>query len=172
MILACDTPDEQIRLLTWMGHFIGEAPRDLVGDMPFNAMGVVRDGVLIGGIVYFNYRRASIEFHLAGPPGWAASIERADISALFAYPFETLGCRRVWCMIRRNNKAARRGAEVLGFKLLGVADDEFGRNRDGIIYSMRRRDCRWISQEESPYGRQSPIVAAADATGSNVESAS
>jgi RimJ/RimL family protein N-acetyltransferase len=56
----------------------------------------------------------------------------------------TLNCLRLWCMVRRNNKPARRGAERLGFKILGVAEDEFGEGKDGVIYTMSRANCKWI----------------------------
>ena len=166
MIVAAQTPDEQFRLLSWMARFIGERPEDLVGAMPFKAFGIMREDALIGGCVFLNYRRHSIEFHIGGAPGWAASMQRADIGALFDYPFHVLGCMRVWCTIQRKNAAARRGAEVLGFKVLGVAGDEFGPGRDGIIYSMRRRECRWIKKHAGDgHGWKSTVVTAADAAG-------
>lgn len=165
MILPAETRDEQIKMLKYIGHFVKERPEDLVGDMPFRAFGIVRDDKLLAAIVYYNYRRASIEFHLGGAPGWAASMLREDIQMLFAYPFVELGCRRVWCLINRRNKAARRGAEVLGFKVAGVAHDEFGTREDGIIYAMRRHECRWIKHlaKDQAHGRKSPIDTAAHA---------
>lgn len=145
MILPAITESDRAALLAYMGARIGEKPEDLVGAMPYRALAIIRDGLLLAGVVFLNFRRTSIEFHLAGDPGWAASMPRADIEALFAYPFVELGCLRVQCTIKRNNKPARRGAEVLGFRLLGVAHDEYGPGKDGMIYSMRRRDCRWIT---------------------------
>jgi RimJ/RimL family protein N-acetyltransferase len=141
MILAAQNQDERRSLLTYLSQRIGETPQNLVGDMPYAAMGIIRDNRILGAIVFLNYRRESVEFHLCGSPGW---LTRGEIKALFSYPFITLKCLRLWCLIRRNNKQARRGAERLGFKVLGVADDEFGPGKDGIIYSMSRANCRWI----------------------------
>ena len=142
MICAAVGPEQKAALLTYLAARIGEKPEDLVGAMPFAILGSVRGNRLVGAIVFLNYRRQSMEFHLAGAPGW---VTRAEVKQLFRYAFIEAKCLRLWCLIKRNNKTARQGAERLGFKLLGVARDEFGEGRDGIIYSMRRRDCRWLT---------------------------
>jgi RimJ/RimL family protein N-acetyltransferase len=141
MILAAQNQEERHTLLTYLASRIGETPRSLVGDMPYAALGIIRDERILGAIVFLNYRRESVEFHLCGSPGW---LTRGEIKALFAYPFVTLNCLRLWCMVRRNNKPARRGAERLGFKILGVAEDEFGEGKDGVISTMSRANCKWI----------------------------
>ena len=146
MILAAQNPSERQSLLRYLAQQIGEEPRALVGDMPYCAFASVRDERLLGVVVFLNYRRQSMEFHLTGAPGW---VTRAEIRQLFTYAFDVLGVLRLWCMIRRNNKQARKGAERLGFKVLGVADDEFGEGKDGIVYSMKRSDCRWIKKDLS-----------------------
>lgn len=141
MIVPAQNQEERRCLLEYVARRIGEEPRALVGDMPFAAIGVVRDNRILGAIIFLNYRRQSIEFHLAGSPGW---LTRGEVATLFAHPFLELGCLRLWCLIRRNNKAARRGAERLGFRVMGVAEDEFGEGKDGIVYSMTRQQCKWI----------------------------
>lgn len=146
MLLHASTPQEKLTALTYLANRLGERPEDLAGGIALQAMafeifGAVRGQQLLGAIMFLNYRRQSIEFHLAGSPGW---LSRGEIRTLFAYPFKHLNCLRLWCLIRRKNKPARVGAERLGFKVLGVAEDEFGEGRDGIIYSMKRSDCRWI----------------------------
>ena len=141
MIIRASNPAEQKSLLTYLGDKIGETPENLTGCMPVEIFGVVKANRVVGAICFLNYRRQSIEFHLCGSPGW---LGRNEIRYLFAYPFQQLGCLRLWCLIRRKNKPARVGAERLGFKVLGVAEDEFGAGKDGIIYSMKRSDCRWI----------------------------
>jgi RimJ/RimL family protein N-acetyltransferase len=141
VIVFASTPHQRASLLAYLSRQIGELPQDLVGDMPFQIFGAVKNDRLAGAIIFLNYRRQSMEFHLCGSPGW---LTRSDVVALFAYPFVHAGCLRLWCLIRRTNKKARKGVERLGFKVMGVADDEFGEGRDGIVYSMTRADCRWI----------------------------
>jgi RimJ/RimL family protein N-acetyltransferase len=143
MIVHARTPEQEAGLLAYMAHRLGEEPKALVGDMPFHIMASVRDNRILGAVMFLNFRRQSIEFHLCGSPGW---LTRGEIGELFAYPFVYLNCARLWCLIRRNNKPARRGVERLGFRVLGVADDEFGNGKDGILYTMRRADCKWLKR--------------------------
>ena len=141
MIQAARNAQEQATLLAYLAERSGETPSYLVGDMPFNIVGVVRGNRILGAICFLNFRRTSMEFHLCGSPGW---LSRREIKWLFSYVFCEAKCLRLWCCIRRNNKQARVGAERLGFKVAGVADDEFGEGRDGIVYSMTRAQCQWL----------------------------
>src|SRR5262245_25256670 len=143
MIVAANSNEERHTLLVHLAASIGETPQSLVGAMPFAMFGIVRDNRILGAICFLNYRRESIEFPLYCSPGW---LNRGEIRSLCAYPFVTLNCRRLWCLIRTKNEDARRGAERLGFKVLGTAEDEFGEGEDGVIFSMKRSDCRWIKK--------------------------
>src|SRR5262245_9204397 len=146
MIIAAQNREERLTLLTHLAHSIGETPQALVGAMPFAMFGIVKDNRILGAICFLNYRRESIEFHLCGSPGW---LSRREIGDLFAYPFLTLKCRRLWCLIRQSNKEARLGAMRLGFRVLGVAEDEFGEGEDGVLFSMKRSDCKWLRKGNS-----------------------
>ena len=117
-------------------------PEKLVGDMPYHAAASVRDDKLMGVALFTSFRGQSIEAHVCGKPGW---VTRADLRDLFAYPFQHLDVLRVWSVIARNNKPARSFIERLGFQVKCVLDDEFGEGKDGILYAMRRKDCKWIS---------------------------
>lgn len=115
-----------------------------MGSMPFHAMGSIRDGHLVGVALFTNFRGESIEAHVCGGPGW---VTRADLAHLFGYPFQQLGVLRMDLCIARNNRKARRFAERLGFQVKCVADDAFGEGRDGVVYSMRRKDCKWLRRD-------------------------
>lgn len=141
MIVRAETPEQKAALLAYLAEKVGELPHELAGTSPFQIFGALRDGKLAGVVMFVNYRRQSIEFHLAGSPGW---MSRKDVKYLFSYAFGLNGCLRVWCLIKRKNKKARQGAERLGFRVLGVAHDEFGEGRDGILYEMTRTQCKWL----------------------------
>lgn len=149
MILPAITDADKAFLLHHLSKRIGEHPKFIVGDMPFNIVACVRDARITAVVAFLNYRRESMEFHLAVDPG---GIARSEIKALFAYPFEQIGVLRLWCLIRRNNKKAREGALRLGFKQTGMCPDEFGHRKDGVEYSMRRCDCRWLKQKDKDNG--------------------
>jgi RimJ/RimL family protein N-acetyltransferase len=114
----------------------------------YEAIGVVRDGVMIGGVIYTEWREVrpgsdehDIRMHCVGEPGW---LTKTTLRAIFSYPFLQLRCIRVTGIVTKSNRRARDMNERLGFKLEGKIEDGFGTGRDGIIYGMRRQDCRWI----------------------------
>jgi len=108
---------------------------------PCTALGIVRGGNLIGGVVYHNFRGHDIEASIA--------IDRAAFlpwRALFAYPFEQLGCTRLTAFTGRKNKKARKLLENLGFRLEGVHARGLDGITDAMSYGMLRDDCRWIKR--------------------------
>lgn len=141
MIIPARSPEERVLVVRYVALKVGTDPDSLVGPYPFEALGAVRDGWLIGGVLYNNWRGASIETHWAGEPGW---MTRAHLRCLFAYPFLQLKCRRVTGIIRRRNKTARKIAEKLGFRLEGVARQGYEDGEDAMIYGMLKTDCRWL----------------------------
>ena len=112
---------------------------------PINAaaLGAVRNGVLIGGVVYTNYRGCDIEMLAAAEsPRW---ITRAHLDAFFGYPFRQLGCLRVTAIIEKRNKHARKFVERLGFYHEGTHPKAMD-GRTALTYGMLRKYCRWIGE--------------------------
>lgn len=109
----------------------------------YTALGLMRNGELVAGVVYNFYTGTNICMHIGAKPGrmW---LNREFLHAAFDYPFNELGCRRVTGLVPKKNKDARRFDEHLGFKLEGcmrqaLADD------DMLIYGMTRKDAqRWL----------------------------
>lgn len=141
MIVPARTKEERRDLVVYLAHKIGTSPARLMGEVPFEVLAATRGNQIVGAIYYTNFRRSSIEMGWAGEKGW---VTRAHLREIFGYPFNQLGCLRVWGLIDRHNKESRTLAEKLGCRVVGVADDEYGPGRDAIIYSMKRDACRWI----------------------------
>ena len=141
MIVHARTPEQKAQLATFIARAIGMEPQKLVGDMPYHVMASVRDDKLMGAVMFTSFREQSIEAHVCGKPGW---VTRADLAEMFGYPFRHLNVLRVWSVIAQNNKPARSFIERLGFKVKCVLDHEFGEGKHGILYSMKRSDCRWL----------------------------
>lgn len=142
MIVPARTNEEKQFLLQFIASKIRNAtPQSLVGEMPFEvAASVSSKGMILGSVLYTNYRCGSIEMTQAGTPGW---LTRENLRVLFSYPFEQLGCRRVTGIVHRKNKHARQINERLGFKLEGISRHGFP-DGDACIYGLIRKDCRWI----------------------------
>lgn len=112
----------------------------------YEAIGVLKGGELIGGVIYSEYREIApghhdMRMHCAGEPGW---LTRASLRALFGYPFNQLGCCRVTATVNRSNKRALDMNRRLGFCIEGCIRDGYGPGRDGLLLGMLRRECRWI----------------------------
>jgi len=110
----------------------------------FEALGVVRNGELVAGVVYNHFTGHDICMHVAAEPGkiWA---KPKILYALFSYPFNQLKCRRVTGFVASQN------AHTLPFdKKLGFVEE--GRLRDAtpegdmIVIGMRRSECRWLGE--------------------------
>lgn len=111
---------------------------------PFTALGVVRRGHLVGGVVYHAYRPQSFDIEMSAAfdqVGWALP---GTVRALLAYPFETLGCRRVTCTVGRKNNKARELLKDLGFKLEGTHPLALDGYEDAMSYGLLKKHCRWI----------------------------
>ena len=115
---------------------------------PLHAVGVVRDGALVGGVVFYNKRfngngdLVDIEMSGAFEPGdWCRP---STLRALFEVPFVVLNSNRMTTITSRKNKPARLIDEGLGFKLEGVHEAAIDGKQDAVSYGMLRKNCVWI----------------------------
>ena len=130
-------------VLSWVASTLGMQPGDF---LPCASIGVMRDGVLLAGLVYHDFRRKAhgnmIEVSaVAADPAWAS---RRTLKALFEYAFVVNDCVRFELKIGRKNKHARDFAERLGFTLEGVLRKAYDGRADLMIYGMLRDECKWI----------------------------
>ena len=102
------------------------------------------EGVPAAAVVYtdFNGEGSSISIH-------SRAVDRKRIGlefylAIFDYPFNQLGVRRVTGLVSTANLAAQRVNEKLGFteeiRLPFIFQDG-----DGIVYRMLKEECRWLA---------------------------
>ena len=111
-----------------------------------SAIGLRRDGELVAGVIYDGFNGPNLWMHVAAVPG-KAWLNRAYLTACFAYPFMQLGVARVSGYVHASNKEACRFDEHLGFKeearLKGAAPD----GGDVIIYVMWKEGCRYVNSK-------------------------
>jgi hypothetical protein len=113
---------------------------------PCTALGIVRGGNLVGGVVYHGYVGHDIQVSIA-----LDSSAFLPWRALFAYPFEQLGCARLTAFTGRKNKKARKLLENLGFRLEGVHERALDGTSDAMSYGMLKENCRWIRDNGKKY---------------------
>ena len=108
---------------------------------------VTSEGNLLGGNLYTGYTGASIHLHMAGfAPNWAS---RDFLWVAFDYPFNQLGCKKVFGQVPETNTRALEIDLKLGFKIEARIEDVFP---DGacLVLSLAREDCRWLKLK--PHG--------------------
>ena len=109
---------------------------------PCETLAVVDETQLLAGVVYSNYRNASIEMSIATTtPRWAS---RRVIRELLNYPFVQLGCRRVHAMTSYDNKKAQRLLDVVGFVREGVLREAEQDGSDVVMYGLTIKD--WVKR--------------------------
>jgi RimJ/RimL family protein N-acetyltransferase len=103
---------------------------------------VDEEGELLGGVIYTAFTEASIHLHMAGfRDHWA---NRDLLWCIFDYPFNQLGCKKVFGQVAETNTKALEIDLRLGFKIVTKIDDVYP---DGGVYvlSMDKADCKWLS---------------------------
>lgn len=70
-------------------------------------------------------------------------VTREWLRQIFDYPFNQLEVKRVTGLVCSNNTKAQKTNEHLGWKRETVLADYFP-DGDGIVYIMRKEDCRWL----------------------------
>lgn len=101
----------------------------------------VRDGELLGGVIFTDYTRASITTHMAGfMKSWA---NRDLVWCVFYYAFEQLGVNKVFGPVPASNEESLKISLKLGFSEETRVKDVFV-DGDLVVLSMCRDQCRWL----------------------------
>jgi len=104
-------------------------------------IGVVEDGQLIAGLVYFNYDpdAAVIELGTASSsPRW---LNRVTYRRMFEYPFIECGCQMLIVRVRADNAALLSVLARMNFNLTYVPR-MYGRDADGVLGTLT--DDQWL----------------------------
>ncbi len=113
---------------------------------PCAALGIVRDGTLIGGVVFNNFHPEVGDVLISAAFDTSAWFRPRTVRRVFAFPFDHLGCARLSDHVPRKLKPARRFAEKAGFRLEGVKRRGFDGRQDLMLYGMLREECRFLKE--------------------------
>lgn len=103
----------------------------------YQAIGKEVNGKIVAAVIYNHYDfEHSIAMHVAAENGW---FSKDFMAAVFAYPFEQLGCERVTGYVAANKRRELRFFEALGFvreglMRKGLPDDDL------VILGLLRKD--------------------------------
>ena len=107
----------------------------------YQAIGVEKDGKLIGGVLYDSYEIGyRCAMSCAGETGW---LSRKNLRIFFDYPFNQLKVNVITATALSKNVDSCRVLEGCGFKEMARIP-ECSALGDLIIYAMYRDDCKYL----------------------------
>ena len=147
MLMFAQQGEETQRMAAWVAERI---PHMHGGDFGHCvAGGVVRDGLLVAGVVFHDYHPAysTIQVSIAAErSGWAT---RPALRAMFEYPFGQLGVNLLWAAMPANLPDVHEFNGRLGFKREAVLRHRYGRKRHAVIASMTQGEWKrspWFTE--------------------------
>lgn len=103
----------------------------------------VKDGELLGGVVYNDYTGESMGIHVAAyEDHW---LNRDLLYVVFDYPFRQLGVKRLFSQMPEDNKVALHFNKRLGFEYVTRVEGVFRNNVACILTKMEATNCRYLS---------------------------
>lgn len=133
-----------------IGAFVNEQqgfPAHTSWGSNYNALGLVKNGKLMAGVIYNCYEGANVNMHVGAIDG-AKWLTQEFLFAAFDYPFNQLKKRRVTAFMNENNDKAIGFVENLGFTYEGRMRNYF-RINDAVIYGMLREECRFLDMRKA-----------------------
>lgn len=103
---------------------------------PFTAMGIERDGEIIGGVVFNCFEGADVHVTIAGR-GWNAKF----LQAVGEYVFGQLKYERITVQTEKSHIV--RVAERLGGQIEGLKRNHFGKGRNAFIVGILKEEYRF-----------------------------
>ncbi len=107
-----------------------------------SAIGLERDGVMVGGVIYDHYNGANICMHIASSGRWS----REFCSYIFHYPFNELGVKRITGFVDPSNLKSIKWCERIGAVLEARLADAHPAG-DLLIYKLTRELCKYLKDK-------------------------
>lgn len=110
------------------------------------AIGKLKDGKLIAGVLYEDWNGANIVEHIAAEGDWAC---RKFLNVMFDYPFNQLGVKRITAPVASDNLKCINLVVRMGFTLectLAQATP----TADVHIFRMFKEECKYIRGKYAP----------------------
>ena len=139
--MTSDYPESEV--ISFVAKRIGTTPAAL---LPAVGAAILRDGVLVAGVVYNNYHvlRSGSWCEISAAADQPRCLNKEVLRVMFDYPFLQLGVGRLQAVCAVTNWRSRRLVSRLGFQLEGVQRRAHDGIQDSLMYSMLPAECIWI----------------------------
>lgn len=101
------------------------------------------DGMPVAGVVYDSFNGATVHAHI-----WVDAERRPCrewYSAIFDYPFNRLGVRKIIGQVNSGNGDARKLDEHFGFVLEAEIKDYYEEGTSLLVYTLTKEQCRILN---------------------------
>lgn len=111
------------------------------------ALGVVKGGDLVAGVIYERFNGVHMEVAITARHGsrWAS---RHTLQHLFGYPFNQMGCVCISALVPMSNLQSLNLATKLGFKPEAYVKYAAPDGSPMVVLKMYRDKCRWIHEDD------------------------
>lgn len=129
-----------------MGYWVAKKVRGHYHEESSQAIGILKDGEPVAGVIYENVNGVSCTCHIA----IECQLTPKFIATIFDYPFQFLGLEKIICPVGEGNEESIRLVEHMGFQEEARITNA---HPDGclLIYTMPRHACRFL---EYRYGKR------------------
>lgn len=109
----------------------------------YKAVGVVKEGSLVGGFVYHNWNPDAGVIEISGASTDRRWLDRTSLEGLFGYPFDQLCCQMVVMRVSAGDhqKHLHRILHAYGFRSILIPRLR-GRDEDEMIFTLTDDDWR------------------------------
>jgi len=129
--------------VTLVGNWVVERTGSALPRSGATAIGLVREGKIVAGVLYEDFTQASIHATIAIDTG--AVLSKDFVFAIFDYPFNQLAVEKILVYVNTANAASMKLAEHFGFveeaRVKGVFLDG-----DQVIYSITKDQCHLLKR--------------------------
>jgi RimJ/RimL family protein N-acetyltransferase len=110
------------------------------------AIGLVRDGEIVAGVIYENWNQRSIMCHIA----IEGRLTPVYLAAIFDYPFKVCEAEKIITPIASENLTSIKLVENMGFSEEARIKDAHP-DGDIILFTLSRSACRFLGER---YGKR------------------
>ena len=113
-------------------------------DQP-QGLGILHDGALTCAVVFDNWRPATKSVFVSIAVENKAKLKKSDfLPQFFDYGFNHLGCKRITCLIDKNNEKSIKLCSRIGFSYEGTLRQASPSGNDLLVFGMLEQECRWL----------------------------
>ncbi len=137
-----------------IGHWTAARLGTVYTDQCASALGLVRNGEIVAGVIYENWNGKSLMAHMVVE----GALTPAFIASIFDYAYRICGVAKVICPVAVTNKRSARLVEHMGFTAEATLTDCHP-DGDLVLYTLRATDCRFLEGRYDVHG-QVPATSA------------